>query len=247
VFLVFDKELDELWLDRIQHAQDGGGILDGRPILRVNKRLEPTAPAASIFAEIDTGIDALLAAYGPSIRGLSAWDENVPATSNAAFTAAGADDLAVVRFDPAKDSLYTHLVGKGFSPEVSLVKPDGSPLFVNAPPGGKVPGLDPSAARATSGRATESRPRLQTPATVARSRLRVPHRSMAPRPRATAAVAVVLLMHARDRCLGRSWVFSSLQREFDAYSQTTTRRSKSAGSAFRSSSRMTSGATRIEK
>lgn len=48
--------------------------------------------------------------------GLVVWDEQVAATSNAAFTACGIDGYYPVRYDSASNSLYTHLVKKFKAP-----------------------------------------------------------------------------------------------------------------------------------
>jgi len=153
LFIIFSKPLDELWLTRIQGEEMGGGVLTGRTIDRLNSAVAPTKPTAEIMAEIDKGLDAAIETHKAELKGLAVWDENVPATLNAAFTAAGVEDLIVVRFDKSADSLYQKLIAKGFTPKVSLVKEDGSSLFVNSPAGGMVPGLAGGATHKSSGRA----------------------------------------------------------------------------------------------
>lgn len=153
LFIVFSKSLDELWLARLQGEEMGGGVLTGRTLTRVNQSVEPSKPTADIIAEIDKGLDAILEAHKSELNGLAVWDENVPSTLNAAFTAAGAENLIVVRYDKGGDSLYQKLIAKGFAPKVSLVNADGSSLFVNSPAGGIVPGLSNGASHKSSGRA----------------------------------------------------------------------------------------------
>lgn len=74
----------------------------------------------------------------PLIHGLAVWDENVPATVNAAFAAAGAEDLIVVRWDASPTSLYQKLKAQ-FPVVVSLVNTDGSSRFLDKQGGAVVP------------------------------------------------------------------------------------------------------------
>ncbi|GAC1355270.1 MAG: hypothetical protein NVSMB47_08730 [Polyangiales bacterium] len=107
-------DTDALWLDRIRKDPAvGAGLLDGRPLVAL--------------ADVEAAIDA----YRPKIAGLAVWDERVPATVNAAFTAAGADDLIVVRWDASPGSLFSRLKAKGLPVKVALVNDDGSSRFVD--------------------------------------------------------------------------------------------------------------------
>jgi hypothetical protein len=119
-------DADALWLGRIKDDfAIGRGVLGARPIVALD------------------GVDALIEAYAPLVKGLVVWDENVPATVNAAFAAAGAEDLLAVRWDPSPTSLYTKLRAKGLVVKEWLVNEDGSPMFTNG--AGVVPGtLRPS-------------------------------------------------------------------------------------------------------
>ena len=81
-------------------------------------------------------LEGLIEKYAPVIHGIAVWDERVPATALVAATAAGADDLLPVRFDPHPKSLYTYLTsdphGPNFPVRLSLINPDGSPMFTDA-------------------------------------------------------------------------------------------------------------------
>ncbi len=75
-------------------------------------------------------LDAALHFFHSDFRGLVVYDPRVPATSNAASTAAGVESLLPVRFDNAPGSLYTHLTRDLRLPVRRwLVKPDGQSLF----------------------------------------------------------------------------------------------------------------------
>ncbi|MEO8799469.1 MAG: GxGYxYP domain-containing protein, partial [Polyangiaceae bacterium] len=151
LYLVFNQPIDELWLTRLQGAEMGGGLLTGRTVQRLNKAVSQTATVAAQISEVDVAIDSLLKTYSSQLKGLAVWDENVPSTLNAAFTAAGVDDLIVVRFDKDPASLYQKLLAKGFTAKVSLVNADGSSLFVNGIT--SVPGLTSGLSHKSSGRA----------------------------------------------------------------------------------------------
>lgn len=77
--------------------------------------------------------DALVKQFKRSIKGLVVYDENVPSTSNVASTVAGAENLACVRYDLNKDSLYYKLVldpdGPKFKVKKWLINKDGSSMF----------------------------------------------------------------------------------------------------------------------
>ena len=107
-------DADALWLARIKDDPAiGRGVLGARPIVPLDD------------------VDALIEAYAPLVQGLVVWDENVPATVNAAFAAAGAEDLLAVRWDASPDSLYAKLIAKGLVVKQWLVNKDGSPMFTN--------------------------------------------------------------------------------------------------------------------
>lgn len=86
-------------------------------------------------------IRSMVMRYRHLVKGLVVYDENVPATSNVASTAAGVEDLLPVRYDSSLDSLYNWLTldpdGPMFEVGVWLVHPDGSPLFTGS---GLIPG-----------------------------------------------------------------------------------------------------------
>ena len=83
-------------------------------------------------------LDALVRTFQGDIRGLVVYDEKVPATSNVASTIAGADDLACVRYDPSRGSLYHHLTEDLKLPvKIRLFKPGGQSMFTGK---GAIPG-----------------------------------------------------------------------------------------------------------
>ncbi len=73
-------------------------------------------------------MDAAVDTYAPLVSGLAVWDPKVPATVNAAFAAAGAEDLLVVAYSGDPASWYQKLTSK-FDAKVSLVSPRVSPCF----------------------------------------------------------------------------------------------------------------------
>ncbi|MCA9598682.1 MAG: hypothetical protein KC776_35470 [Myxococcales bacterium] len=105
-------ETDKLWFDRLSDPAIGGGILDGRSV-------EPLSD-----------LDAAITAYTPLISGLAVWDPKVPATVNAAFAAAGADDLLVVSYSSDPESWYQKLSAQ-FDTKISLVTPAGGSVFLD--------------------------------------------------------------------------------------------------------------------
>lgn len=115
----FDVETDQFWFD---WYRDEDAWLRGREWVEVNS------------------LEELLGRFRPRVRGLVVYDESVPATSNAASTAAGVEDLLPVRFDPGAGSLYRKLTGDlGLAVKVWLINEDGSPKFTGR---GRIPDLD---------------------------------------------------------------------------------------------------------
>jgi hypothetical protein len=78
--------------------------------------------------EVLPSLDALVEKFGGEIKGLVAYDEKVPATSNVASTIAGVENLACARFDQDPDSLFQKL-SKKLPVKKWLVKQDGSSMF----------------------------------------------------------------------------------------------------------------------
>ena len=105
-------DTDQLWFDRLSDPAVGAHLLDGR----ANETLG--------------SLDDAVADYAPLVTGLAVWDENVPATVNAAFVAAGAEDLVAVRWDASPDSLFAKLSAT-LPVKVWLVNPDGSSKFLD--------------------------------------------------------------------------------------------------------------------
>jgi hypothetical protein len=81
-------------------------------------------------------LESLIDEYRSMIRGLVVWDERVPATALVASTAAGAEDLLPVRYDPHPKSLYTFLTTDAHGPRLPirlrLLNADGSPMFTGS-------------------------------------------------------------------------------------------------------------------
>lgn len=85
-------------------------------------------------------IEALLVRFREAYDGLVVYDPQVPATSNAASTAAGVERWLPIRFDPTPGSLFTFLREKLQVPvRLWLVNEDGTPRFTGK---GRIPDLD---------------------------------------------------------------------------------------------------------
>jgi len=115
-------DTDQLWFDRMKDPAIGGNVVAGRTIEAMD-------------------LDAALTTYASSVKGLAVWDEKVPATVNAAWAAAAAEDLIVVRWDASPTSLYQRLLKRGLVAKVSLVNADGASRFVDKGGSSKVPDL----------------------------------------------------------------------------------------------------------
>lgn len=75
-------------------------------------------------------LDELILKYKNAYKGLVVYDGSVYATSNAASTVAGVENLLCIRYDTDKNSLYSHLVNDLKIPiKHWLIKKDGSSLF----------------------------------------------------------------------------------------------------------------------
>ncbi len=101
------------------------------------QRLENT-PQVTVTAP-----EELLSRFSCAVRGLVVWDPSVPATLNVGTTVAGAEDLALVRFDTRASSLYQQLMS-GASPPAVVVDLTG--MFTGT-------GTIPETARDSSGSA----------------------------------------------------------------------------------------------
>lgn len=112
----FDVDTDQFWFDWLR-GEDGW--LKNTAI----DTLKDVADAVSTFQD--------------AFDGLVVYDPNVPATSNLASTAAGADRLLPVRWDTSKTSLFTLLTATLNLPvKLWLVNKDGTPKFTGT---GKIP------------------------------------------------------------------------------------------------------------
>lgn len=115
----FGVDTDQFWLD---WYRDEHGWLE------------------STTFEVAENLEELVARFRDAFDGLVVYDETVPATSNAASTAAGVDRLLPVRYDPAADSLHTLLTERLDLPvRLWLINPDGTPRFTGR---GRVPDLE---------------------------------------------------------------------------------------------------------
>ncbi len=86
------------------------------------------------------GLTDLLRRFRSCYNGLVVYDSSVPATSNAASTVAGVDNLLPIRFDPSPESLYSRLRDELEIPvRLWLVNEDGSARFTGV---GKIPDLE---------------------------------------------------------------------------------------------------------
>ncbi|MGQ9525390.1 MAG: GxGYxYP domain-containing protein [Armatimonadota bacterium] len=112
------RSIDLYWLDKLTKP---GGWLHGRGLERIDS------------------LEALIRRFRRSVRGVVVWDPSVPATSNAASTAAGCENLLPIRYDRDPDSLFSRLVlsGPKLPVKVWLVSRDGTSMFTGT---GTVPG-----------------------------------------------------------------------------------------------------------
>ena len=88
LFVRFLKNPDDFWWGEMTKP---GSWLASREVVHVNT------------------VDELLTRFRQYYRGAVVWDERVPATSDAAATVAGCDDLLPLRFDTHRDSLYSRV------------------------------------------------------------------------------------------------------------------------------------------
>lgn len=113
-------QTDHYWLRRLQEPQEW----------LERSSLKPLPDILSVVTR-----------FRHAVRGVVAWDERVPATSNVASTVAGIKNLLPIRFDSAPNSLYWRLVVDPHGPRLPvalrLFKEDGSPLFTGV---GTIPG-----------------------------------------------------------------------------------------------------------
>jgi len=113
------------------------------------KRLRSTWLKSAVRDEIYS-VDEAVARFRGAIRGIVAWDERVPATSNVAATISGVENVLPIRFDLTEGSLYRHLAidadGPRLPVRIRLLADDGGPLFT-----GK--GIIPGTKLATTGSA----------------------------------------------------------------------------------------------
>ncbi len=114
--------LDQFWLDKMR--EDGAWLHK----TRVNGI---------------SGFSALYEKYGSVFKGAVVYDPNVPATSCVASTIAGVEDLAPIRYDTRKGSLYDRMVVSEDGPQLPvkrwLLNSDGTSMFTGK---GKIPGTD---------------------------------------------------------------------------------------------------------
>ena len=115
----FGVETDQFWLDWLR-GEDGW--------LKNAELATLTSP------------EEVIRAFRKYIKGLAVYDPRVPATSCAASTAAGCDDLLPVRFSRATNSMFALLTAKlGLPVRLWLVNPDGTSRFTG---NGLIPDLN---------------------------------------------------------------------------------------------------------
>lgn len=115
----FGVDTDRFWLDWCR-GEDGW---------LKNTRVQPLS-----------NLEAAARTFRHVFAGLVVYDGRVPATSNAASTAAGCKNLLPVRFDPTPNSVFTLLSRRLKIPvRLWLVNPDGSSKFTGK---GTMPGLN---------------------------------------------------------------------------------------------------------
>ncbi len=98
-------------------------------------------PRGAHYAKI-TGPLQALQLYKSFVRGAVVWDPGVPATADAAVTAAGVYHAVAVRYDTSPGSLYTRLIVSPGGPHLPvllrLLHRNGKPLFTGK---GVIPGM----------------------------------------------------------------------------------------------------------
>ena len=115
----FGVETDQFWLDWLR-GEDGW--------LKKAELVTLTSP------------EEVVRTFRKYVKGLAVYDPEVPATSCAASTAAGCDDLLPVRFSRATNSTFALLTGKlGLPVRLWLVNPDGTSKFTGK---GLIPDLN---------------------------------------------------------------------------------------------------------
>jgi len=134
---IVNRSAPRLYLFFVE-SQHGKGSIDQYWLdqLRV-----PGAWLAETQVETVPDIVALVQRFRGDLNGAVVYDPKVPATSNLASTAAGADNLLALRYDTNPDSLYSQLVTAGpkLPVKLSFVNPDGSSRFTGS---GKIPDTD---------------------------------------------------------------------------------------------------------
>lgn len=100
LFVVKDSKVDSPYIAEVQKAE---GPLQGAALSKI------------------ASLDELVRTFKKEIKGVAVWDPDVPATMNVAITAAGVDDLAVVRRDTTAGSLYHRLVAADDGPRLPVI------------------------------------------------------------------------------------------------------------------------------
>jgi hypothetical protein len=112
----FDVDTDQFWFDWFRGEDGWLKSTEIRPL---------------------TDLAGAILTFRDAFDGLVVYDPNVPATSNLASTAAGADRLLPVRLDRSPTSLFTLLTDRLELPvKLWLVNSDGTPKFIGS---GKIP------------------------------------------------------------------------------------------------------------
>ena len=120
VFIRFLPQMDDFWWNYVRTNNDW---IASRPVIQVQD------------------VADLLKRFTPQLKGAVLYDEQVPATANLANTIAGVEDRLALRYDPARESLYSQLSKLPEFPKdaLKLFREDGSPMFTGL---GTIPGTD---------------------------------------------------------------------------------------------------------
>lgn len=102
IFFTSANNADRVWFERLTSSVYWTDTL-GR---------EPQFLAGREIVKLDNPADALYL-FQDFFQGFAVWDNEVPATSNAALTACGCDNLLPLRYSGKGSSLYANLTGLG--------------------------------------------------------------------------------------------------------------------------------------
>ncbi|OQA64223.1 MAG: hypothetical protein BWY37_02083 [Firmicutes bacterium ADurb.Bin262] len=102
IFFTSANNADRVWFERLTSST----------YWREKLGREPQFLAGKEIVALQSPADALYV-FRDFFKGFAVWDNEVPATSNAALTACGCDNLLPLRYSAKVDSLYANLTGLG--------------------------------------------------------------------------------------------------------------------------------------